>query len=129
MCMMKREVRSLKAHVYFRKSSFNDSVKRVAEVEIPSKFDTDQALEFVYHRLQNIHGSWSMGPNFEECGGRLGLDNLDYSEAVKFVGEYPEHCDGSKMGERSMMVGDLVVMDGKTYEVASFGFEEYKEVV
>lgn len=121
----------MKAHVYFHKSSFNDDVKRVAEVTIPSKIakDVNQALEFVYHRLQNVHGSWSMGPNFEECGGRLGLDNLDYSEAVKFVGEYPEHCDGSKMGERSMMIGDLVVLDGKTYEVALFGFEEYKEAV
>ena len=119
----------MKAHVYFQKSSFNDSVKRVAEVEIPQDMITEEALEFVYGRLQNIHGSWSMGPNFEECGGRLGRENHDYNEAVKFVGEYPEHCDGSKMGERSMMMGDLVVLDGKTYEVALFGFEEYKEAV
>lgn len=123
----------MKAHVYFQKSYNGDDVKRVAEVEIPAGMITEEALEFVYGRLQNIRGSWSMGPTFEFVGPkkrwdyRGGEPNYDYSEAVKFVGEYPEHCDGSPMGERSMMVGDLVVMDGKTYEVAVFGFEEYQE--
>ena len=118
----------MKAHVYFKQDRNND-VKRVAEVEIPSKFNLDEALEFVYCRLQNIQGSWSMGPNFEECGGRMGLDNLDHSECVKFVGEYPVNSDGCKMGERSMMMGDLINYDGKTYEVAMFGFDEYQEAV
>ena len=123
----------MKAHAYFQKSYTGD-VKRVAEVEIPASMSTEEALEFVYCRLQNINGSWSMGPTFEFVGTkgsnvRSGDPNHDYSEAVKFVGEYPEHCDGSKMGERSMMVGDLITFNGKVYEVAAFGFEEYKEAV
>jgi hypothetical protein len=31
------------------------------------------------------------------------------------------------MGARSMMIGDLITLGGKTYEVDSFGFKEYVE--
>lgn len=117
----------MKAHAYFQKH--NGDVKRVAEITVPKGLETHDALEFVYMRLQNICGSWSFGPNFEGCLERMGLENPDYCEAVKFVGEHPERFDGRKMGERSMMKGDLIVLDGKTYEVAMFGFEEYQEAV
>lgn len=115
----------MKAHVYFQKR--DESVTRVAEVVIPAGMIAEEALEFVYGRLQNIRGSWSMGPTFEECVQRRGAPNYDYSDAVKFVGEHFETEDGRKLGERSMMIGDLVVMDGKTYEVDFIGFKEYKE--
>lgn len=117
----------MKAYAYFQKH--NGDVKRVAEVEIPDGMITADALEFVYLRLQNICGSWSFGPNFEGCLERMGLFNRDYNPAVKFVGEHPERFDGRKLGERSMMMGDLVTLGGKTYEVAMFGFEEYKEAL
>jgi len=118
----------MKAYAYFQKR--DGSVTRVAEVIIPRGFTTDEALESVYVRLQNIRGSWSFGPNFEgSLDEREGQPNYDYSEAVKFVGKHKELLDGRKLGERSMMKGDLVVLDGKTYEVAMFGFEEYKEAV
>lgn len=126
-----------KAHAYFQKR--DGSVTRVAEVVIPRGFTTDEALESVYVRLQNIRGSWSFGPNFEgSLDEREGQPNYDYSEAVKFVGKHPvEKVSGSEdgveiyriFGERSMMIGDLINFDGKTYEVAPFGFEEYKEAV
>lgn len=117
----------MKAHAYFQNR--NGDVKRVAEVVIPRGFTTDEALESVYMRLQNIRGSWSFGPLFEGSNDKIreGQPNYDYTDAVKFVGEHFETEDGVKLGERSMMVGDLIVMDGKTYEVAAFGFEEYKE--
>ena len=117
----------MKAHAYFQQR--NGDVKRVAEISVPKGLETHDALEFVYMRLQNICGSWSFGPNFEGCLERMGLDNLDYNPAVKFVGEHPERFDGRKIGERSMMKGDLITFNGKTYEVAMFGFEEYKGVV
>lgn len=117
----------MKAHAYFQQD--NGDVKRVAEVTIPDNLDTHEALELVWLRLQNFRGSWSFGPNFEGCLERMGLDNLDYNPIVKFVGEHPERFDGRKMGERSMMIGDLIVLDGKTWEVAIIGFEEYKEAV
>src|SRR6056300_1925587 len=113
----------MKAHAYFQKR--DGSVTRVAEVIIPRGFTTDEALESVYVRLQNIRGSWSFGPLFEGSNDELRevQHNYDYSEAVKFVGKHKELLDGRKLGERSMMKGDLVVLDGKTYEVVMFGFE------
>jgi len=122
-----RETLPMKAHAYFQNR--NGDVKRVAEITIPNCLDTGAALESVYCLLQNIRGSWSMGPDFEGCAERQGLQNLDYSPSVKFVGEYFETEDGLKLGERSMMNGDLITFDGKTYEVAPFGFDEYKEAV
>lgn len=118
----------MNAYVYYvnRKLDGDAEVKCVAEITIPFVGNTDAALEHVYCLLQNIRGSWSMGPNFEECAERQGLQNLDYSPNVKFLGEYKEH-NGCTLGERSMMVGDLITFNGKVYEVAAFGFEEYQE--
>lgn len=133
----------MKAYAYFQQC--NGDVKAVAEITIPKGMLEEQAaldnsskrrsatvtpgqmaiLEHVYCLLQNIRGSWSFGPKFEgtDIEGQL---NLDYSPNVKFIGEHDQH-EGRKIGERSMMVGDLVTLDGKVYEVAMFGFEEYKE--
>jgi len=125
----------MKAYAYFQQR--NGDVKRVAEIKVPRGLDTYQALEHVFCVLQNIRGSWSFGPNFEGClDEREGLQNLDYSPNVKFVGKHPvEKVSGSEdgveiykiFGERSMMTGDLITFKGKTYEVARFGFDEYKE--
>jgi len=117
----------MKAHVYFHNR--NGDVKRVAEVTIPNGFDTNEALESVYMRLQNIRGSWSFGPLFEGQADLEGQPNYDHSDAVKFVGKHPQNLKGEKLGERSMMIGDLITLNGKTYEVAPFGFDEYKEAV
>ena len=125
----------MKAYAYFQ--SRNGDVKRVAEITIPKGMETHRALEHVYCLLQNIRGSWSFGPNFEGClDEREGLQNLDYSPNVKFVGKHPvEKVSGSEdgveiykiFGERSMMIGDLITFDGKTYEVDFVGFKEYVE--
>lgn len=114
-----------KAHAYFQQR--NGDVKRVAEIKVPRGVDTGQALEHVFCRLQNIRGSWSFGPNFEGCLERQGLQNHDYSPNVLFVAEHPENDDGQKIGERSMMIGDLITFKGKTYEVELWGFKEYVE--
>lgn len=119
----------MKAYAYFQKC--NGDVKRVAEVDISEWMDKDQALEHVYCLLQNIRGSWSFGPFFEGCNDerREGQPNLDHSKNMKFLGEHPVDDQGRKLGERSMMIGDLITLRGKTYEVAVFGFDEYVEEV
>ena len=123
----------MKAHAYFQNR--HGDVKRVAEIEMTAELaaNVNVALEHVYASLQNIYGSWSFGQYFEGSNDkdREGQLNGDYRENVKFVGEYFEVKDEDgckiKLGERSMMVGDLITLGGKTYVVAALGFEEYKE--
>lgn len=119
----------MKAHAYFQND--NGDVERVAEIEMTAELaaNVDVALEHVFASLQNIYGSWSFGEYFEGCNDEMreGQLNADFRENVKFVGEHFETEDGHKLGERSMMMGDLITLNGKTYEVAAFGFEEYKD--
>ena len=119
----------MKAHAYFHNR--NGDFKRVAEVTIPNGFTVDEALESVYERLQNIRGSWSFGSLFEGHAELEGQPNYDHSDAVKFVGEHPQNLKGEKLGERSMMIGDLIHLVGKgvnkTFEVDFVGFKEYVE--
>jgi len=116
----------MKAVAYFQK---RNECYRVAEIEMTAELAAcvDVALEHVYASLQNIQGSWSFGPNFE--GTDLeGQRNLDYRENVTFVGKRPVHPEtGKPMGARSMMIGDLITLGGKVYEVADYGFKEYVE--
>ena len=82
----------------------------------------DEALEYAYFRTQNIQGSWSKGEIFPS-----GERNMDYSPDINFVGQYPEYR-GEKMGARSSMVGDEMMMDGVTYAVAWAGFKRVEPV-
>lgn len=77
-----------------------------AEVNAPTK-DIDQALEYAYRWTQNISGSWSR---------KIGEDANDNVEVLHY------NNDGS--GLRSSMVGDEFIVNGKTFKVAMFGFEE-----
>jgi hypothetical protein len=77
----------------------------------------DEALEYAYFRTQNIGGSWSKGEIFPS-----GERNTDYSPDINFVGEYPDFR-GEKMGARSSMVNDEMMIDGVTYAVAWAGFK------
>jgi hypothetical protein len=81
----------------------------VASVETPET--GEDALEYAYQATQNIEGSWS----------RPG--NPDYREYVTVRAPLPFY-DGRTMGLRSSMMGDRLVLDGTTYEVASFGFKQ-----
>lgn len=117
----------MKAYAYFQQH--DGSVEFVATVDISEWMDTNEALEYVYHSLQNICGSWSFGPHFEGCNdpAREGQSNRDHSPDVTFFGEHPQDDKGRTLGERSMMIGDLITFDGKTYEVDFVGFKEYVE--
>lgn len=85
--------------------------------------ETD-ACEYAFARTQNIFGSWSKGPVFED-----GEHNEDYSENVQVIADLPTYM-GRTLGHRSSMVGDLFVVNGNIYVCKGIGFALYeKELV
>ena len=85
---------------------FGGTPYSAAEVDAPTK-DIHQALEYAFRWTQNISGSWSR---------KIGEDANDNVKVLHY------NNDGS--GLRSSMVGDEFLVDGKTFKVAMFGFEE-----
>lgn len=101
----------------------------VANVNVPkyqlgfNEADKD-ACEYAFARTQNIFGSWSMGPQFEDGG-----HNEDYSENVQVIAPLETYM-GRTLGHRSSMIGDLFVVNGNIYICKTVGFELYeKELV
>ena len=100
--------------------AFEDTPRSVAMVEVGDRTGSD-ALEYAYHRTQNIEGSWSKGPVIEWEGEEH--DNGDYSEDITVMA--PLHKkDGKTYGLRSTSVGDHILFGTVKYRVANFGFEE-----
>jgi hypothetical protein len=79
------------------------------------------ACEYAFARTQNIFGSWSMGPSFED-----GTSNEDYSENVVAIMPLVT-VGGRKYGHRSSMVGDMFVVNGNIYVCKGIGFELYEK--
>lgn len=97
----------------------------VANVNVPKyqlgfKNDELDACEYAFTRTQNIFGSWSKGPEFEN-----GEFNGDFSENVQVVQPLLT-CGGKSYGHRSSMVGDLFVVNGNIYMCDTVGFKLYK---
>lgn len=92
-------------------TAFEDAPRTVALVEVGELAGTE-ALEYAYRWTQNIMDSWSM---------KGAADGNDRVEVVKAL-----HVDeqGKQWGHRSTSMGDHMQAMGKTYEVASVGFEE-----
>jgi hypothetical protein len=99
--------------------AFEDAPITVAEVETTLN-DVDEALEYAFRWTNNVMGSWSR----PEKTFSNGETNGDYNPFVTRIA--PLHEGG--MGLRSTSVGDQMVVEGKTYEVAGFGFEEVVNV-
>lgn len=76
----------------------------------------NDSLEYAWLRTNNIHGSWSRGEFID------GAPNGDYSSDVERIVALPV-VEGKLFGLRSSMMGDVFVIDGKRYVVASFGFK------
>jgi hypothetical protein len=98
----------------------------VALVNVPKHqlgFNSDEqdACEYAFARTQNIFGSWSMGPQFED-----GQHNEDFSENVEVIQPLLS-CGGKTYGHRSSMVGDLFVVNGNIYMCKGCGFELYEK--
>ena len=94
----------------------------VANVNVPKhqlgfKNDELDACEYAFARTQNVFGSWSKGPQFED-----GDHNEDFSENVEVVQPLLT-CGDKSYGHRSSMIGDLFVVNGKTYICKVVGFE------
>ena len=75
------------------------------------------ACEYAFARTQNVFGSWSMGPAFED-----GEHNEDFSENVDVVMPLVT-AGGRKYGHRSSMVGDVFVVNDNVYLCDSIGFK------
>jgi hypothetical protein len=93
-------------------TAFEDSPRTVAFVEVGTRTG-DEALEYAYHRTQNIEGSWSRN-DFE--------NNPDYSEDVTVMADLPVY-DGVMYGLRSTSMGDQMILGNEKYKVAMCGFD------
>ena len=83
----------------------------VAEVNVRHTKDVDAALEYAYRYTNNVDGSWSM---------KIGSDaNSD----VTVFAPLPVY-NGRTYGHRSTSMFDRMIVNGKTYRVAMFGFDE-----
>ena len=100
----------------------SEKYEHVADFEVfvgPDETElSNSMLEMIYCALQNIDGSWSMGPEFED-----GEKNIDYDARIRVHKPlYKE--DGMIWGHKSMAMDDRIVFGNKTYEVKGIGFSE-----
>ena len=91
----------------------------VAMVNASAHDDLTDALEYAYRFTNNVMGSWSIKKEYLPTRDGGEMENGDYNEDVTVLHTRP---DG--MGQRSTMMGDRMIVDGKTYRVAIAGFKE-----
>lgn len=99
--------------------------EHVANVYPPMQDDINEALEYAFRYTQNLDGSWSMGETVSFDSFNV-FDNTDYNENVEVVKPLSIY-NGRECGHRSSSVGDIFIVAGVKYEVASFGFKEIEE--
>lgn len=97
--------------VYHTGSPSDASKVHVANVTVTGQV-SERILEVAYGHTQNIMGSWSRKDG-----------NPDDYDFVEVVAPLPVH-NGRVYGLRSTDVGDLLEVEGRTFRVMSFGFEE-----
>jgi len=111
-------------HHNHRDNSFNHVATVDATCEISNAQDhaeaVNWALEYAYRLTQNIEGSWSR-ERVLEIDGEL-IENPDWNKHVTTVMPL-EIYNGEEYGHRSSMMGDRMIIDGKTFEVDFFGFK------
>ena len=91
----------------------------VALVSASAHDSITDALEYAYRYTNNVMGSWSIKKKVLFMRDGAEIQNGDYNEDVTVLHNRP---DG--MGQRSTMMGDRMIVDGKTYRVAIAGFKE-----
>jgi len=67
--------------------AFEESSRLVAFVDVSDDMPVMEALEYAYHRTQNLAGSWSRESEFE-FGGEI-HQNPDFSEDVTVMADLP----------------------------------------
>jgi hypothetical protein len=95
-----------------------EALTHVADITVPDTAEVMGALETAWRRTNNINGSWSRGPSFED-----GSTNHDFHESVTVHAPLPVH-KGQTYGLRSSMVGDVFEVAGRRFRVAMMGFTE-----
>ena len=100
-------------------TAFEDAPRIVAEVEAPHA-KVEEALEYAYRWTNNVMGSWSI--KREMISEDYANGDLNDAGTVKA----PLHVDdkGNEWGHRSTSVGDMMHVDGRSFEVARMGFQE-----
>lgn len=95
-----------------------DGLIAVARVTAPEATSELDACELAFVLTQNIDGSWSQGPTFED-----GTPNPDRRPNVEPLA--PLHVeDGRVYGLRSSMTGDVMELEnGQRFRVAMVGFD------
>lgn len=103
-------------------AAFEDAPKTVAFVEVGNR-EGIEALEYAYHRTNNLGGSWSREAEFEYDGEMVA--NPDFSEDVTVMAELPvSKRTGQVMGLRSTSMGDMMLLGNVKYKVDMVGFKE-----
>ena len=97
-------------------TAFEDKPSTVAFVDVDESLSLIDKLEYAYRWTNNVMGSWSRKEEVFEDGSAIG--DLNDNVVVKA----PLHEGG--MGLRSTSVGDMMHVDGRSFEVAGFGFTE-----
>jgi len=101
--------------------AFETTSRLVAIVDAPDSMSVNEALEYAYHRTQNLGGSWSRGETFEFAGETH--QNPDYSEDVTVMADLPVR-EGITYGLRSTSMDDRMIIGKSSYTVAMMGFEK-----
>ena len=107
-------------------TAFEDTPKVVALVEVGNVevLGEMQALEYAYHKTNNLMGSWSRSETLE-CEHGNTVVNPDFSEDVTVMADLPiNQRTGEVLGLRSTSVGDILYLGNVKYEVGFAGFEE-----
>lgn len=102
-------------------SAFSDAEnpRTVAIVDASDFTDVNDALEYAYRWTNNVMGSWSIKEDILKTRNGGMIENGDYNPNVTRMVEL---VNGG-MGLRSTSEGDHMIVDGKKYKVASFGFD------
>tara|TARA_R110001606_G_scaffold48547_1_gene123225 strand:+ start:844 stop:1242 length:399 start_codon:yes stop_codon:yes gene_type:complete len=98
----------------------------VAEVNIAEMADfanENECLEYAYRWTNNVMGSWSIKKTSFPDPANGDRINGDYNEDVTVLAPRP---DG--MGQRSTMMGDIIVAIGESDEIGMQGSERHYEV-
>jgi len=98
----------------------------VAEVNIAEMADfanENECLEYAYRWTNNVMGSWSIKKTSFPDPANGDRINGDYNEDVTVLAPRP---DG--MGQRSTMMGDVMVAIGESDEIGMQGSKRYYEV-
>lgn len=111
--------------LYADRNSITGNVEwfdHVATVNAPEHYDAERAMEYAFRRLQNLDGSWSMGPTVAVYSHEV-IDNPDYDPNVMVLKPLHRGADGREFGHRSCSMFDRMIVDGTIYEVDCIGFK------